>query len=395
MSAYRNPNRSMFWRIIRRLLSANRGRLFVILLALGAGAAVTAALLNLQIDAKRRISTEFRSLGANVIVSPRDPSNSPEAPRFLDDSLLAKIPESNEGAAVAKAQFLYGVIDVAKATEKTGPHVSTAKAILVGLSYSGTRPEHVIPPALVESGEKSHYCCKAGQRLAANLQLAAGDTITLASGSRSDSCQVDVLPASGGPDDGQVFLDLRSAQALLQQPGHTSVIQLSVAGTPRQIQNYIASLQQRFPEADVRPIRQFTEGEAKIYNRISGILTATVGLVLILTGLCVMAAMTNIAMERRNDVGLMKAIGGATRRVLRLFLAEAALLGLAGGLLGAAMGMLLSVWLGKTVFGVAAQPRLIVYPVAVALTIIVAIGGAYPLRRLANIRPASVFRGEA
>jgi len=37
----------------------------VILLALGAGAAVTSALLNLQIDAKRRLTTEFRALGAN------------------------------------------------------------------------------------------------------------------------------------------------------------------------------------------------------------------------------------------------------------------------------------------------------------------------------------------
>jgi putative ABC transport system permease protein len=108
-----------------------------------------------------------------------------------------------------------------------------------------------------------------------------------------------------------------------------------------------------------------------------------------------MAAMTNVAMERKNDVGLMKAIGGATRRVLRLFLAEAAVLGLIGGVLGAAVGILLSIALGRAVFGVAAQPRLIVYPISVTLTILVAVAGASPLRRLASIRPASVFRGEA
>ncbi|HME13301.1 MAG TPA: FtsX-like permease family protein, partial [Candidatus Acidoferrum sp.] len=121
----------------------------------------------------------------------------------------------------------------------------------------------------------------------------------------------------------------------------------------------------------------------------------TVVLVLILTALCVMAAMTNVAMERRNDVGLMKAIGGATRRVLRLFLTEAALLGLVGGLIGAGVGIALSIGLGKAVFGIAARPRLIVYPIAVGLTILVAIASSYPLRRLASIRPASVFRGEA
>jgi putative ABC transport system permease protein len=170
---------------------------------------------------------------------------------------------------------------------------------------------------------------------------------------------------------------------------------VSAEGTPGTIEQFISTLSKIMPDADVHGIRQFTEGEARIYNRISGLLTATVGIVLVLTGLCVMAAMTNVAMERKMDVGLMKAIGGSMRRVLRLFLAEAALLGLAGGMIGAAAGIFMSIGLGKAVFGVAARPRLIVYPVAVALTIIVAIISAFPLRRLASIRPASVFRGEA
>jgi putative ABC transport system permease protein len=256
----------------------------------------------------------------------------------------------------------------------------------------------VLPVSLINAAKKADSAtppiCEVGERAAVALRVRTGDTVDLTNGARNVSCQAAVLPVIGGVEDGQVFLALPVAQTLLDEPGRISLIQLSVPGTPQQIQNYIASLQ-HLPDADVRPIRQFTEGEARIYNRISGILTATVALVLVLTGLCVMAAMTNVAMERRNDVGLMKAIGGATRRVLRLFVAEAALLGLTGGVLGAAIGILLSMWLGKAVFGIAARPRLIVYPVAVALTIIVAIAGAYPLRRLANIRPASVFRGEA
>src|ERR1700722_17732295 len=71
----RSINRSMFWRVLRRSVFANRGRLFVILLALGAGAAITAALLNLEVDAQRRITTEFRSFAANVFVEPAANSN--------------------------------------------------------------------------------------------------------------------------------------------------------------------------------------------------------------------------------------------------------------------------------------------------------------------------------
>src|SRR5206468_5714886 len=189
--------------------------------------------------------------------------------------------------------------------------------------------------------------------------------------------------------------ELEAAQRLAHMSGQASLVQVSYPGSPREIVQFQSRLAAELPTLDVRPIRQFTEGEAKIYNRISGLLTATVGIVLLLTALCVMAAMTNVAIERRMDVGLMKAIGGATRRVVRLFLAEAALLGLAGGVIGAALGILLSIGLGKAVFGVAARPRLIVYPVAVGLTVLVAILSAFPLRRLASIRPASVFRGEA
>ena len=79
---------------------------------------------------------------------------------------------------------------------------------------------------------------------------------------------------------------------------------------------------------------------------------------------------------------------------MQLFLTEAILLGIAGGLIGSAIGLVVSIWLGKTVFGVAAHPRWIVYPVSVALTVVVSVASAFPLRRLASIRPASVFRGE-
>jgi len=51
--------------------------------------------------------------------------------------------------------------------------------------------------------------------------------------------------------------------------------------------------------------------------------------------------------------------------------AEAILMGIVGGLIGSAFGILGSIWLGKTVFGVAAQPSLDCVSVSVGITIIV------------------------
>jgi putative ABC transport system permease protein len=384
-------SRPMFWRIVRRLLIANPGRLFVILLALGAGAAVTATLLNIQVDAKRRLTTEFRSLGANVVVAPPNSSDSPN--RTLDQSLLERVPSSVQGQRAHILAVLYITANALSPNSSAStPIVVAGERGDIGAEITGYNGGMIT--IVVSSKSDRAPTCWIGVGAADHLHVKSGDLLRLRSDARAESCRVGYVPSRGGPEDNQVTAALDLVQRLAVMPGKISLIQISVPGTPQSISHYIAELQKQLPEADVHGIRQFTEAEAKIYDRISGLLNATVVVVLILTTLCVMAAMTNVAMERKNDVGLMKALGGATRRVLRLFLAEAAVLGVVAGILGAAAGILLSIGLGKAVFGVAAQPRLIVYPVTVLLTILVAIASAYPLRRLASVRPASVFRGE-
>ena len=396
MAAQILQNRQMFWRITRRMLGAHHGRLFVVLLALGAGAAVTAALLNLQLDAKRRISGEFRAFGPNVLVLPKNASAS--STETLPETMVKSIPTEAPAGRVQKISLLYVVASVSAA--QAGKSISAVVAgtnplAFLRISTMRTGAGASVPPS---TGHECVVGARAARQLSGgkNAELDLGKAeLTLTSSAWKETCEVASFRESGGPEDDRIEIGLRAAQRLADSPGRISIVELVVPGTPSDVQRYLTDLQRILPDAEVRPVRQFTEGEAKIYARISGLLTATVLVVLLLTSLCVMAAMTNVAMERRNDVGLMKAIGGATRRVVRLFLAEAALLGLAGGLLGAAAGMLLSIWLGKQVFGVPAQPRLIVYPVAVVLTVLVAVLSAFPLRRLARVRPASVFRGEA
>ena len=387
------PDRPMFWRILRRIFTANRGRLFVITLALAAGAAVTAALLNLQVDARRRITTEFRAFGSNVLIVPKGASAS--SSETLPESIVHSVPATLASGRASVSAALYLVANVSVSQSARAVSVVVAGTNPFGFVRISTRSISAAETSAKEATPSPEHVCVVGVRVAQRIGVQQDADLVLANGDRRESCRVASFRATGGPEDDRIEVALRTAQRLTDLPERISAIEIIVPGTPGAIQSYIADLQRRLPDADVRPIRQFTEGEAKIYDRIRGILSYTVALVLVLTALCVMAAMTNVAMERRNDVGLMKAIGGATRRVLRLFLAEAALLGLISGILGAALGLLLSIWLGKQVFGVAARPRLIVYPVAVALTMLVSIAGAYPLRRLANVRPASVFRGEA
>ena len=400
MENRRAVNRSMFWRVLRRSVFANRGRLFVILLALGAGAAITAALLNLQVDAKRRITTEFRAFGANVAIVPRDT----EAGSTMAESVSNQVPSETSFGPISRVTMLSAIAEVTPVNFdwETQPVSVTDRGQAVPAVLNGELSKQQdfdeIFPAKKVFEAKTVYLdfndCSLGKRIAQKLGVNGYEPLRLRVGQSYDYCLVSRIMDFGNSLDDQAFVDLAVLHRLTGKFDQIGLIQLRISGTPGQVAETVGRLQRKLDDAEVRPIRQFTEGEARLYGKISGILTATVAVVLILTALCVMAAMTNVAMERKNDVGLMKAIGGSVRRVLRLFLAEAALLGLAGGLIGAAAGIVLSIGLGKAVFGVAAQPRPIVYPISVALTVIVAILAAYPLRRLVHIRPASVFRGE-
>jgi len=380
----------MFWRIVRRLLTANYNRLLVILLALGAGAAVSSALINLQIDAQRRLTREFRTLGANVVIAPHTTTDADANGTTLDETLLGRIPAEYEAKSIPAAAFLYVIGEVAK-----GDTVHFEPAVIAGTAGYGLT--ELRPGRRLEYSadiERDAMACEVGVKAAEQFKVHAGDSLQLRDESRQASCKVFAVVATGGAEDTQIFTGLSTAQSLAGLPGRISLIQLSVTGTPESINAFIASLGQRLPGTDVHGVKQLAEAEGHIYDRISGLLSATVLLVLILTSLCVMAGMSNVAIERKNDVGLMKAIGGSVDRVVNLFLTEAILLGVAGGVIGSALGLATSMWLGKAVFGVAAQPRWIVYPVSVALTVIVSIASAFPLRRLASVRPASVFRGE-
>ncbi|MBS1841225.1 MAG: ABC transporter permease [Acidobacteria bacterium] len=399
MMAATSTNRSMFRRLVRRLLFANRGRLFVVLLALSAGAAVSAALLNLQTDAKRRINSEFRSFGANVLVvsSEQNPLQSFQTPRVMINSMpLPALVTSNIASSVS---FFYVVAQVSRRNEQGSEVFSNFIPVVVG-GINGDPLTRAIPLKVkaqtpdLKLGPHETWCIL-GARLANRIQATTETPLVIRLADRESACRVSTIAEFGGAEDDQLFLPISEAQFLTRSEGKIGLIAINFSGSPGQMDGFAAALRHAFPDADVRPLRQFSEAQSKVYSRISGLLTAAIAIILILTALCVMAAMTNIAAERKHDVGMMKAIGGSARSILNLFLTEAVLLGLIGGLIGAAAGIALSIALGKAVFGVAAAPRLIVYPIAVSLTVIVAILGAYPLRRLASVRPATIFRGEA
>ena len=375
-------SQSMFWRIFRQLLGASRGRLTLALIALSSGAAISSALLNIDLDAEQKLTHEFRTLGANMVVAP--PSTGSDA-ALTDAAIMDGIAGLHAPQIVAAAPYLY-----------VAANAGAQPVILAGTWFDQVAKMNSwwkVDGGWVSSRDDRLHCL-VGQAAARQLGLMPGSQINLRAGEHDVSLTVTGIVTTGSAEDSQIFTSLDTTQDLSDLAGRVSLVQLSVSGTPSEMEAFASRLADALPGLDVRPVRQLTAAEGSILGRIRGLILWTVMLILALTTLGVLASMAALAMERSRDVGLMKALGGPVGRIMRLFLAEAGALGVMGGTIGFAAGVVLARWIGGRVFGVAISPRLEVFPLTIALTVAVALAGALPLRLLGRVRPAEILRGE-
>jgi len=396
----------MFARLVWKLLSGSRGRLSVAILALVAGATVISALLNLDLDLQHKLTQEFRAYGANVVLSTTRSGASgaraaggnvagvtADAPLLMDANTAMKaIEETHTPQLLAAAPYLYVV---ARAADTP---------LVVAGTWLDQTPQlspswKIVGQPIVSRDDVAH--CLVGRGVAHQLNLEPGSPLDLTYEDRSAGLVVSAVIDSGATEDNQVFVNLPVAQQLAQLRGgdvapQISLVQLSVGGTQSAIAAYVTRLAKVLPASqfDVEPIRQITEAEGSLLHRIQLLIFSMVLLILVLTALCVLATMAALAMERRQDVGLMKAIGGSISRVVGIFLAEVSVLGVGGGVLGCIAGFALSHWMGRRVFGAAIGARWEIFPLTVVMMVLVALAGALPLRLLGKVKPAVIFRGE-
>jgi putative ABC transport system permease protein len=376
----------MFWRILWRLLYASRGRLALAVLAVASGAAVCAALLNLDLDATDKLTREFRILGANVVVSA---AQSGDAAATMDAGAAHQIEQLRLPQVVDVAPYLYLSAEAQAGANNTPVIVAGTWLDEAARMNSWWKVE-----GNWVSLRDNRSDCMIGEQAASRLGLAPGQSVKIHYAGREETLRVAGIVTAGSSEDSQIFIGLSLAQELAGLGDRASLIQVTARGSAPEIEDVMGSLSTALPGLEVRPLRQLAQAEGRLLERIRSLLFGTVLLILALSSLGVLAAMAGLALERRRDVGLMKALGGSVRKIMRFFFAEATAIGFAGGICGFAVGMALSEWIGERVFSVSITPRLIVLPATLLLMVLVSLAGALPLRLLGRVRPSEILRGE-
>ncbi len=402
---------SMFWRLWWRAVSVKRSQAALALASLAVGAAITSMLLNLYGDVRRKMTEDFRSYGANVVVTPAPAKTDAVAAEstVMDETSLKPLDQfASETPGASIAPVLYGAVRLSpNAGDARLP--SFVNVVAVGADFGALRR---LNEGWRESGEAVSSNlpqgeCIVGAQLASRLHLKPGDSVQvsrLTSAAEADAPQTSPsfstfrilsILTSGASEDDQVFLPLATLQAILNLPDKVSLVQLNIPGETRDVETAVNRLGGLLPGLEVRPIRQIVYSEGKVLGTIRWLLLSLTVLILVIIALCVMATMTAIVLERRKDIGVMKALGAADRLLMRLFMTESASLGLLGGALGYAAGALLARSVGLRLFAVKLSLHAWTLPAVCGLTVALAVIAAQvPVRIVKAIRPAVVLKGE-
>jgi putative ABC transport system permease protein len=119
--------------------------------------------------------------------------------------------------------------------------------------------------------------------------------------------------------------------------------------------------------------------------------------ILAITTLCVSSNFSEMVIERSKEIGILKALGAAERKIAALFISESAGLALAATVSGYVVGVFAAAAIGSQIFGGLFHPRAdwrVFCSVTAVMLAVSALATAIAASRIWRIQPAGILRGE-
>ena len=366
------PHTSMFLRMLMRAAVLRRGRAASALLAMVVAAAVATAMLNLYVDVQAKLRKEFRNYGANIVVVAKNGQELPADAVNKIDAALA-----GHGLAVPFAYVVARTPD-GQSVVVSGTDLDQVRKL--DSWWSVTAWPIASHDALV------------GSRAAAVISP-QGRSFDLSFQGRTIHLNPAGILRTGASEDSRIYLSSKDFENWTGVK--PSTIEMASSGSSEEVNAFIQELSQALPTAEVRPIRQIMEGEARVLGKTRATLAAAAVLIIATAALCVLSTLIGWVFDRRRDFAIMKALGASEGLIGGFFAAEAAALGAVGAIVGFGIGVGVAEWIGRVNFHAPVVPRFNVLPMVFVGSIAVAlISAVLPIFLLRRVQPAMILRGE-
>lgn len=297
---------------------------------------------------------------------------------------------------------------------------SNRPGLLLGLDLA--REEgYFNPGAMVEEGrlpQAGRAEVLVGGGFAEQIGVGLGDSVTILTQTAYRSLSGLTLEVVGLIITGMAYLDnsilvVPLDQAQLATDLYDAATEVLVFATDASLAERLArSLDQELNQSGERNLEVLTwldqSSLMQMLSTVRPLLGVVFGLLLIMAGLIIVNTMLMTVMERTQEFGMEAALGMRRSNIVALILSEGMVIGLLGGLAGAAVGTVVAVWLQSVGIDVAAAMRSIelpfqgtiypdwrpLYTVSSALVGIVTAGLAaiYPAWRAVRMTPAEALR---
>ena len=405
-----------------------KSRIAIAIIAVIIGAATTTALLSVSLDVNEKVSHEFRKYGANLVVVPKSDTIEVGFPgvnfgsiteqRYINEGDLWKIKSIYwRNNVLGFTPFLYQVVTVGEGENEqqvilTGTYFDKEIKILEPYSTYDktifqTGIQQISPWWEVKGNwiadQNDTINCMIGTVVAEKLDLNIGDTFEIRYRENySDSINKTIynltvigIFETGGNEDNQIFVNLQVAQNITGRNGKVHTVQVSALCTACPVDTFATEIEEKMPYAEGRTVKQLVSAEMDVLNKIQNMMFLITIIALIASALAVMTTMITSVIERQKEIGLMKSVGAENKRIITLFLSEATIIGIIGGIFGYLIGYILAQFIGLSVFTMSITPRLEVIPIVILISIgIVLLASILPVRRAVKVEPAIVLRGE-
>jgi putative ABC transport system permease protein len=295
---------------------------------------------------ERETARLMLSMGYNLHVVAKDA----DIGRFLMTGILDKtMPEAYLGTLATQKNISYNHL---LATLEGKLAWRGTEIILTGIAPEVCPPGQKKPPMTFEVKPGTAYV---GYRVAGQSRVQQGDIIDVDGKALTvERC----LGESGSLDDMRIQCSLRDAQDILKRPGQISEIRAVDClcfqkGDPVSVlRREIGSI---LPEAQVLQVKSLASARARQRQMIRNIFAVMLPFVVAACGVWIgVLAIMNVR-DRRQEIGLLRALGYNTTSVMLLFLGKAVLVGLFGAVVGFLLGTGLGLRFGPRVFEITAR----------------------------------------